>query len=114
MPVIENKKTNYHPNERKKVLATADVAISQVQVVDKHGQIRSVVVWQCGTDILYANTIEGMFDPAQRRVAPDWLLEEIKALPASKRFNSDGTPKDSTVKSYLPEDDKDVPTFVQG
>ena len=111
MPITEQKKTQYHPTERNKVLATADVLLQQVQVVDKKGQIRSVIVWQCGSDILYANSMDGLFDIAQRRQAPDWLKEELNKV--SNRYNYDGTSKSSPA-SYLPTSDEDAPEFVQG
>lgn len=114
MPITEQKKTQYHPTQRNKVLAAADVKLRQVQLVDKKGQIRSVVVWQCGTDVFYANNMDGMFDVAQRRKAPEWLLEELNALAPDKQFTFSGNAKSSTEKDYLPDDDDDLPNFVQG
>lgn len=116
MPITETKKTQFHPTTRNKVLAAADVNIQQVQLVDKRGQVRSVVIWRCGTDMFYANTMDGMFDAAQRKTAPAWLVDAIKDLDADKQFNFDGTPKSSASaeKSYLPESDDDAPDFVQG
>ena len=116
MPVIENKKKlNYHPTQRRKVLAVADVSLQQVQVVDKKGQIRSVVLWRCGTDVLYASTMEGLFDVAQRRQAPEWLLEALAELPADRQFTSTGDNKATTKpKVHLPEDGDSTPDFLQG
>lgn len=114
MPITEQTQLKYHPNERNKVLAAADVRIRQVQLVDKKGQIRSVIVWQCGPDVFYANNMDGMFDVAQRRKAPDWLVTELSSLPADKQFSYTGDPKTPTEKEYLPTDDSDVPDFVQG
>jgi len=113
MPITEQKTSKYHPTERNKVLASADVRIRQVQLVDKKGQIRSVVVWQCGSDVFYANNMDGMFDVAQRRKAPEWLLSELSELPADRQFTYTGVAKGSDDKAYLPTDD-DVPAFVQG
>ena len=114
MPIIETQKSKFHPTSRNKVLATADVKIQQVQVIDKKGQIRSVVVWQCGTDMFYANTMDGMFDTAQRKTAPGWLVEAMSNLDADKQFNYDGTQKATETKPYLPTNDEDAPGFVQG
>ena len=113
MPISEQKQTKFHPTQRNKVLASADVKIQQVQLVDKRGQVRSVVVWQCGSDVFYANTMDGMFDTAQRKTAPAWLKEALVSLEADKQFNYDGTTKSAaTQKSYLPEDG-DGPDFIQ-
>jgi len=116
MPISDQKKTQFHPTQRNKVLASADVCIRQVQLVDKKGAIRSVIVWQCGPDMFYSNTMDGMFDVAQRRKAPEWLVEAIAQLPSDKQFSYDGTPKSTAPasKSYLPDDDGDLPEFAQG
>ena len=113
MPITEQAKSKYHPTDRNKVLAAADVRIRQVQLVDKKGQIRSVVVWQCGTDVFYANNMDGMFDVAQRRKAPEWLLEALAELPFDKQFTYTGEAK-SGIKAHLPTEEGDVPDFVQG
>ena len=117
MPVVNNATpTTYHPTEKRKVLATADVRLQQVQVVDKKGQVRSVILWRCGTDVMYANTMDGLFDSAQRRQAPDWLITALKELPLSQQFNSDGSPKTTNVsKEHIPSSSDDtLPNFVQG
>lgn len=119
MPITEQKTTKFHPTDRNKVIAAADVRLRQVQLVDKRGQIRSVIVWQCGPDVFYANNMDGLFDVAQRKKAPDWLLEELTALPTDRQFTYSGevkTSQDSTTpsKSYLPTDTDDVPDFAQG
>jgi len=115
MPITETQKTKFHPTSRNKVLAAADVKIQQVQLIDKRGQVRSVVVWRCGTDMFYANTMDGMFDNAQRKTAPTWLVEAMGSLEADKQFNFDGTTKSATeAKPYLPVDEGDAPDFVQG
>ena len=105
----------YHPTARNQVLANADVRLFQTQVVDKTGKIRGVFVWQCGSDIFYASTMEGMFDEARRHPAPAWLVTGIEQLPPDRRFNFDGTPKGEVeeVKPYLPTEE-DAPAFVQG
>ena len=113
MPITEQQTSKFHPTERNKVLAAADVKIRQVHLVDKSGQIRSVVLWQCGSDVFYANNMECMFDVAQRKKAPSWLLEELETLPTDKQFSFTGEPKTKS-KGYLPNDDDDVPSFVQG
>lgn len=119
MPITDQKKAQFHPTMRNKVLASADVRLQQVQLVDKKGQIRSVIVWQCGTDMFYANNMDGLFDVAQRKTAPQWLKDAMVALPAESLFNYDGTPKSgssqvATTKEHLPVDDNDMPDFVQG
>lgn len=118
MPISDQKQTKFHPTSRNKVLASADVNIQQVQLVDKRGQVRSVVVWQCGSDVFYANTMDGMFDTAQRKTAPPWLKEALHNLDPSNQFNYDGTPKSgnspsvSSSKPYLPADGEG-PDFIQ-
>ena len=78
MPISEQKKAQFHPTKRNEVLAAADVKLQQVQLIDKKGQIRSVVLWRCGTDVFYASTMDGLFDVAQRKRAPEWLLTALK------------------------------------
>lgn len=96
-------------------MAAADVALQQVQVVDKQGQIRSIVTWQCGPDVLYADSLDGLMDNTRRRKAPEWLLEQLKALPPERQFHADGTAKTGAVSadSHVPTD-SDAPDFVQG
>lgn len=118
MPIAEQKQTKFHPTSRNKVLASADVNIQQVQLVDKRGQVRSVVVWQCGSDVFYANTMDGMFDTAQRKTAPPWLKEALQDLDLNNQFNYDGTSKAGNntkapaSKPYLPTDGEG-PDFIQ-
>lgn len=115
MPIVEQKTAKYHPNKRNEVIASADVNLQQVQLVDKKGQIRSVIVWQCGPDIFYANSMDGLFDVAQRRKAPEWLVGALTNLPSDRKYSYTGTQKtSSSEKSYLPTDESDAPGFVQG
>lgn len=115
MPITETPTAKFHPTQRNKVIAAADVRIRQVQLVDKKGQIRSVIVWQCGPDMFYSNNMDGLFDVAQRRRAPEWLIEALSELPMDKQFSYTGKPKTAVAsKDYLPSDDGDVPDFVQG
>jgi hypothetical protein len=99
------------------VVAAADVAIQQVQVVDKQGQIRSIVVWRCGPDILYADSLDALMDSTRRKKAPEWLVQQITELPADRQFSADGTSKGSvpagSAHSHVPTDN-DAPDFVQG
>lgn len=74
-------------------MAAADVDIMQVQVVDKNGQIRPVVVWRCGDDIMFSETMDGMFDNDRRFRAPKWLVDQLNSLEPSKRYDSFGKPK---------------------
>jgi len=110
----------YHPTLRKKVLATADVAISQVQLVDSKGLIRSVVLWKCGTDVLYATTMDGLFDEDRRRTAPKWITDQLTTV--EEAYDSNGHLKvpfsttshiPETSQEDLVEDDEDTPAFVQ-
>lgn len=120
MPITDQKKAQFHPTMRNRVLASADVRLQQVQLVDKKGQIRSVIVWQCGTDMFYANNMDGLFDVAQRKAAPEWLKDAMIELPSEALFNYDGTSKSGSSsqvtqeKEHLPSDDNDMPDFVQG
>lgn len=103
-------------NQRRTVIATADVTIQQIQVVDKNGQIRSIVLWRCGPDALYADTLDGLFDNTRRKKAPEWLVSQLTSLPAERQFNADGSPKGAVVNvpEHLPTSDEDAPGFVQG
>ena len=110
----------FHPNIKRKVVAAADVAIKQVQLIDKKGQIRSVVLWQCGTDVLYATTMDGLFDEARRRPAPKWVVEQLSNLPPDKVYSytgnnpsGDRNPIEPALDHTPDLDDDDVPEFVQ-
>lgn len=114
-------KKKFHPNTRRQVVASADVSIRQVQVIDKVGRVRGIVVWQCGPDLFWSDTMDGMFDAARRKSAPPWLVEQLAALPQDQRFHSDGTPYTAAVAttvdetpSHVPGDaDSDLPNFAQ-
>lgn len=109
----------YHPTLRKKVLATADVSLQQVQVVDSKGQVRSVVVWKCGTDVLYATTMDGLLDEDRRRPAPKWMIEQLSTV--EETYDSNGNRKNSVEDSkfHIPESgnteegQENTPEFVQ-
>jgi hypothetical protein len=90
----QQKKVEYS-TKRRQVVAAADVLIQQVQVVDSKGQIRSVLVWQCGPDILVAETMDGLFDENRRSRAPKWLVDQLKVLPPSRLFDCKGNAKGS-------------------
>lgn len=91
MAIVQGtQKKEFHPTQRRKVLASALVDLRQVQVIDKSGQIRGVIVWQCGPDILVAETMDGLFDSERRFSAPRWLVEQLEALPPSRQFDSRG------------------------
>lgn len=113
--------TKFHPTSRRKVIATADVRIMQVQVVDSNGEIRGIVVWKCGTDVYWSETMDGLLDNARRKRAPDWLLEQMKEVPADRQFDSDGVvkspsaaaPTKTAAPAHVPSMDSDVPKFAQ-
>jgi hypothetical protein len=119
------KKTQFHPTARRQVIATADVSMMQAQVVDKSGEVRAIVVWKCGPDVYWADTMDGLFDNARRKRAPEWLLEQLAAVPTDKQFDSNGLPKGVTTSSeggkavtkvtpsHVPSADADVPQFAQ-
>ena len=109
-----------YSNKRRTVVATADVVIQQVQVVDKTGQVRSIVLWRCGPDVLYSDTLDGLFDATRRKKAPEWLVSQLQELPDAQKFDAFGTPKDVipapepiTTPRHIPSSDSDAPDFVQ-
>lgn len=79
------------------MLAVADAAFFQAQVIDKDGAIRSVVVYRCGSDILWSDTMDGLFDADRRKVAPKWFVDQLNALPFERRFDFRGEVKGSVV-----------------
>lgn len=105
MPVVPPSKTpSYHPSRRREVLAVADVALRQVQLIDTNGQVRSIVLWQCGTDVLYAESIAALSDPQRLKQAPAWVKEQLASLGLDRQFKSDGTPyteKSNTVSAAV-------------
>ena len=84
------KADKFHPTIRRKVVAAADVYLRQVQIVDSEGRIRSMIVWQCGSDAICADTLSALGDPERAKAVPPWMAEQLAALPASSRFNWDG------------------------
>lgn len=98
MPSVASPKqtTQFHPTLRRKVVASADVLLQQVQVVDKDGAIRSLIVWRCGTDGFYAESIAALSDPQRLRVLPAWVKEQLEALGADRDFDWRGNPKTSS------------------
>lgn len=93
MPITPPTKTpTYHPSRRREVLAVADVLLRQVQLIDTNGQIRSIVLWQCGTDVLYAESVAALSDPQRLKQAPAWVKDQLAALGLDRQFMSDGTP----------------------
>ena len=85
--------TQFHPTLRRKVVASADVLLQQVQVVDKDGAIRSLIVWRCGTDGFYAESIAALADPQRLRVLPVWVKEQIEALTPDRDLDWRGLSK---------------------
>lgn len=90
----------YHRNRKKELLATADVQLLQAQVIGKDGREFTAVFWICGPDIFYANELSDLFT-SKRFKAPDWVREQLKTLPNSRRFDCWGTSKNQA--------DPDVP-----
>ena len=75
---------------RAELLALADVEMFQADVIDTTSRRRNVIIWRCGPDILYANSMDGLFDEGRRKPAPQWLKDQIEKLPAGRRFTSVG------------------------
>jgi len=101
------------------VVASADVEIKQVQVIDKKGEIRTLVVWKCGPDTLYSDTMDGLFDNTRRKRAPEWVTTQLEALPNIKKLDSNGVPygvESTAAAGHIPSNDvdEDLPEFVQG
>ena len=116
------KTSKFHSTKRREVVASADVAIRQVQVIDKKGETRALIVWKCGPDVLYSESMDGLFDSARRRRAPEWLIEQLNELPADRMLTSDGAPygavnttttTTTSEAAHIPTDD-DLPSFAQG
>ncbi len=107
------------------MIASADVRLQQVQVIDKNGQSRSLVVWQCGPDVVYGDSLQALFDATQRRKAPEWLTAQLFELPPERQFDYQGRPKtagrkdtllDVPRKEHVPsdmDDEDDLPEFAQ-
>lgn len=82
----------YHRNRRKELLATAEVQLLQAQVIGKDGREFTAVFWICGPDIFYANELSDLFT-SKRFKAPEWVREQLKTLPPSRRFDCWGNAK---------------------
>ena len=105
MPVEGPKPTKFHSNRRRELLALADVAIYQAQVIDKNGQERVVAVWHCGPDILVGENMDALFDRERRKAAPRWMLDQLPKLPPSRRFDYLGNPKSGAPPAPAPVED---------
>ena len=104
--------TQFHPTLRRKVVASADVLLQQVQVVDKDGAIRSLIVWRCGTDGFYAESIAALSDPQRLKILPTWVKEQIEALTPDRDLDWRGLSKTgarSTTPAQLPMPSAPVP-----
>lgn len=64
------------------LLARAEARIFQCVVIDQHLQKRNIAVYVCGSDVVWAPTREGLFDPDRARTAPKWLVEQVMNPPA--------------------------------
>ena len=93
--------TKFHPKLRRKVLASAEARLFQVQVIGSKGQERSLAVYQCGPDVFYAETMDGLFDQDRRKTAPAWLVDGIAALPGERRFDHTGKPAIRTTAAAV-------------
>lgn len=119
----ENSKPKYHATKRQMVIASAEAMLLQVQVIDSKGIEQAIVVWKCGPQMFYADSIDGLFDVARRKPAPEWLMKQMRELPAERRFNSDGVPATekntgasksvTAVPRHIPSNDTDLPEFAQ-
>lgn len=101
----------YHPKHRRKVLAIADTLLQQIRVIDSKGAERNLCVYQCGPDIFYADTMDGIFDRDLRKIAPTWLVEQMAGVPAERNFDCFGVAKSArTVTDRTgPSDDLPAP-----
>lgn len=103
MPVSSPKQTTqFHPTLRRKVVASADVLLQQVQVVDKDGAVRSLIVWRCGTDGFYAESIAALSDPQRLKVLPTWVKDQIEALSFDRDLDWRGNPKSGAKAAVVP------------
>ena len=102
MGIAAQKKSQFHPNRKREVLATADVSLQQAQVIDSKGEIKAIFVWRCGPDILFSENMEGMFDRDRRHAAPKWLRQQLESLPPSRQFDCFGSAKGASTDSPSP------------
>lgn len=107
-----------HSTKRQVVIASAEVQLYQVQVIDSTGLERTIFVWRCGPVVFYADSMDGLFDISRRKPAPDWVVKQMGDLPLERQFNSAGVPragKSATTPApkHVPTDSNDVPGFAQ-
>lgn len=76
---------------KSKVRGVADAAILQCVVYDSKSRKRAIAVYACGDDVIWADNVLSLFDVDKRKVAPTWLKEQIRSLPADAlHFNWKG------------------------
>jgi hypothetical protein len=92
------------PPSKNALLGRADVRIFQCQVRNSRMQERNIVVWQCGTNVLYSATMDGLFDIERRRAAPKWLTDQILNPPGyTVLFNYRGEKVQADLPTAAPE-----------
>ena len=111
MPIVAGPKqtTKFHQTLRRKVVASADVLLQQVQVIDKDGAERSLIVWRCGTDGFYAESIAALSDPQLLRILPTWVKEQLDTLAHERELDWRGNPKRSAKAVPTPATSAQVP-----
>lgn len=67
------------PPVNRALLARADIALFQCVVTDSNQQKRNVLVYQCGENVFYSSSMDGLFDINRRKPAPKWLKDQIKS-----------------------------------
>ena len=85
--------TKYHPTKRRELVAVADVRLLQAQVINDKGAIKNVVIWQCGEDGVFAENITDLGNAEKTFAIPQWLKDQLKALPLQRQLTWDGRPK---------------------
>ena len=51
------------------------------------GTLKDIIIWRCGVDSFVASSLDALADPDRRVRTPEWILNQLQDLPASKQFD---------------------------
>lgn len=102
----------FHHNQRRKVISAAEVQLLQLQVITSEGEECNILVYRCGENVFTSRTLDGLFDENRRKVAADWIVQGLDALPADRVFDPLGNARGRPVRSPSREADTDLPAPV--
>jgi hypothetical protein len=90
------------------LVGVAEAEILQVLIKKASGEMVNRVVYRCGPTVYLGQTLDELFDKDRRKIAPDWLVEQL---------NNEGVPRLSpsgTSKGVLRAASRTTPPYSNG